>query len=56
MTTKDLLKQIERNFHEKLQEKTGWGRNEVISLYKDATNEVLADTIDELTIDLLEFP
>lgn len=50
MTTKDLLKRIEEVFNEKLQEKTGWGKNEVSMLYQSSVNEVLMELADKLDI------
>ncbi len=43
MKTKDLLKRIEEIFHEKLQSKTGWGRNEITSIYQASVNEALME-------------
>ena len=43
MKTKELLKRIEEIFVEKLQSKTGWGRNEILMLYKDAVNDALLE-------------
>lgn len=40
---KELIKRIEEIFTEKLQVKTGWGRNEVILLYKESVNEALLE-------------
>lgn len=44
---KKLLKRIEELFTEKLQAKTGWGRNEVLKAYKSSVNEALLEFIDE---------
>lgn len=43
-----LLKSIEKNFESKLQEKTGWGRNDVIRVYKDAVLEEVLNTNEEI--------
>lgn len=42
---KELLKRIEELFIQKLQSKTGWGRNEVIALYKEAVTEVIMELV-----------
>lgn len=50
MKTKDLIKRIEEIFQEKLEAKTGWGRNEIKNLHRDSINEALmevADILDE---------
>ena len=43
---KKLLQRIEQLFTEKLQSKTGWGRNEIIALYRDAVSEALMEALD----------
>jgi len=43
---KALLKRIEELFTEKLQAKTGWGRNEVLAAYKEAVNEAILEMLD----------
>lgn len=43
---KKLLKRIEELFTEKLQSKTGWGKNEVLQIYKDSVNEAMMDLLD----------
>ena len=43
---KQLLKRIEEIFTEKLQAKTGWGKNEILILYKEAVNEAVLETLD----------
>lgn len=43
---KMLLKRIEELFEKKLQTKTGWGKNEVLAIYKEAVNEALLEIID----------
>ena len=50
MKTKDLLKKIEEIFHEKLQSKTGWGRNEITSIYQASVNEALMELADSINI------
>ncbi len=44
---KKLLKRIEEIFIGKLQTKTGWGRNEIIIIYKESVNEALFETLDK---------
>lgn len=44
---KKLLKKIEEIFEEKLQAKTGWGKNDVIQLYRQCVNEALLDILDD---------
>lgn len=41
-----LIKRIQALFEEKLQSKTGWGRNEIINLLKDSINEAVLEAID----------
>ena len=43
---KILLKRIEEIFAEKLQEKTGWGRNDVLKIYREAVNEAILEMLD----------
>jgi hypothetical protein len=43
---KELLKRIEEIFEAKLQAKTGWGKNEVMGLYKDSVTEALMELLD----------
>lgn len=44
---KALLKRIEEIFTEKLQVKTGWGKNAVLELYKESVNEAVLETLDK---------
>lgn len=50
MSTTKVLKRIDELFDEKLQTKTGWGKNEVLIAYRDIVsktlNEVLAEILD----------
>lgn len=39
---KNLILEIQKRFEEALQSKTGWGRNEIMTLYKGITIEVLS--------------
>lgn len=41
--TKQLLHRIEEIFYLRLQTKTGWGRNEIMSAYKDSVVEALTE-------------
>ena len=43
---KKILKRIEEIFAEKLQAKTGWGRNEIMQAYREAVNEALMELLD----------
>ena len=43
---KALLARIEQIFFAKLTAKTGWGRNEVMSFYKDAVTEAVLETLN----------
>ncbi len=45
MNTKQLLHRIEELFQAKLQSKTGWGRNEIMSAYKEAVSEALLEAL-----------
>lgn len=50
MKTKDLLLRIEEIFNEKLQSKTGWGRNEIANIYQASVNEALMELADSINI------
>jgi hypothetical protein len=39
---KEILAEIQELFDSRLQKKTGWGKNEVMELYKQCVIEVLA--------------
>ena len=43
---KKLLERIEELFTAKLQSKTGWGRNEILTIYKESVNEAILKTLD----------
>ena len=43
---KVLIQRIERIFKEKLQLKTGWGRNEVLTAFRNSVNEALLELMD----------
>ena len=42
---KKLIERIGELFAVKLQSKTGWGRSEVLALYKEAVNEAVMETL-----------
>ena len=39
---KEILAEIQELFFTRLQRKTGWGKNEIVELYKECVIEVLA--------------
>lgn len=43
---KKLLLRIEQLFTEKLQSKTGWGRNEILAAYKESVSEAIMEMLD----------
>lgn len=43
---KKLLKRIEEIFYARLEEKNGWGKNEIKSLYTQCVNEAVLEMID----------
>ena len=40
---------LEKCFKEKLNAKTGWGRNEILEAYKESVNEALLEIIDKVS-------
>jgi hypothetical protein len=44
---KELIIKIEEIFKNKLQKKTGWGRNEIIILYKESVAQAALEILDE---------
>lgn len=48
MTRREVLRQITKLFEERLQKKTGWGRNELLVEFKECVIECLTDELDEL--------
>ena len=46
MKTKELLERIEEIFSDKLTQKTGWGKNEVLVAYKDSVKETLMEVLE----------
>ncbi len=41
-----ILSKIEKSFHEKLEAKTGWGKNDIFQMYKDVVMRVLLSEMD----------
>ncbi|WP_165044922.1 hypothetical protein [Dysgonomonas sp. ZJ709] len=48
MKTSEILKRIDELFSEKLEAKTGWGKNEVKTLYSTSVNEALMEIADKV--------
>ena len=44
---KKLIQRIEEIFTQKLQAKTGWGRNDVLIVYKEAVSEAVLEMLDQ---------
>ncbi len=42
---KKLIERIGQIFESKLQSKTGWGRNEILALYRDSVNEAVLELL-----------
>jgi hypothetical protein len=47
----EIIKKISDLFEHRLQAKTGWGKDQVLKLYKDCVIEVLAEFADENLIE-----
>jgi len=45
--TKEILERIEALFREKLQQKTSWGRNDVLIIYKEAQAAALMEFVNK---------
>lgn len=45
MKTKEIIFEIKARFEKALEEKTGWGKNEIKSLYDKIIIEVLSENI-----------
>lgn len=43
---KELIERIEKIFIQKLSDKTNWGRNEVMNLYRDSVKDALFTLIE----------
>jgi hypothetical protein len=46
MKASDLLTQLQIRFFDKLDQKTGWGRNEIRQLFLETSLEVVSDLIE----------
>ena len=46
MLIREFVDLLRTDFYEKLQSKTGWGKNEIISLFEKSVSLSLADLID----------
>ena len=46
MLIREFVDLLRTDFYEKLQLKTGWGKNEIISLFEKSVSLSLADLID----------
>lgn len=44
---KEIIQRIEEIFLEKLKEKTGWGRNQIIKIFKESIKEALLEFVDK---------
>lgn len=47
MYNKQLIERITELFQQKVQAKTGWGRNEVLDLHKNAVIEAVLELVDK---------
>lgn len=45
---KEIMDEIEAKFIAALEEKTGWGKNEVAELYKDIAKSVYLSKLDQI--------
>lgn len=50
----DLLAKIQEVFFKRLEEKTGWGRNDLKMMYLECQNEVLRKAITPPTFDIFD--
>jgi len=46
MKASELTEQLQQRFFDKLETKTGWGRNEIKQLFLETVIEVVADLIE----------
>jgi len=46
MLIKEFVDLLRSSFYEKLAGKTGWGKNEIVSLFEKCVSDSLADLID----------
>lgn len=47
MKAKDIIMRVQELFEKKLSAKTGWGRNEIMELHRQAVNEALLEALDK---------
>lgn len=47
MGKKEFIEKLKKTFYDKLQRKTGWGKDEVFNEFKDAIIEVVLEAPDE---------
>lgn len=45
---KEIMKEIELRFEKALESKTGWGKNEVLELYRKISSEVYLEKLSML--------
>tara|TARA_R110000868_G_scaffold128318_3_gene336314 strand:- start:678 stop:833 length:156 start_codon:yes stop_codon:yes gene_type:complete len=45
---KEIMNEIEKKFEAALQEKTSWGKNDVLELYRKISSKVYLDRLSEL--------
>jgi hypothetical protein len=45
-----IIELISERYREKLQQKSGWGKNEVYLLHQKAVNEVLAEVLENTAV------
>jgi hypothetical protein len=43
---RNLLRRVEWIFNQKLNAKTGWGRNEIKKIFKESVNQALLEMLD----------
>ena len=43
---KDIFRRLEEIFEEKINKKTGWGKNEIMKAYREAVQGVLIEIIE----------
>lgn len=43
---RQLMDLVRKNFHDRLQAKTGWGRNDVMAEFDKAVNDALLELLD----------
>lgn len=45
-TTKEFIDYLRSDFYKKLSRKTGWGKNEIISVFEKCVSDTLAELLD----------